>query len=256
MRIEAFLILLFCLVATNALADQAQVLSKEDAERAVELLKNIGELKSYCAPCSDQSVEPIVVKSVRVSGFGDGYEVSVNGEAVDLAYVYFPVDGKWRNVAVALKVPVEDVPEFIQAPAPVNVLKPQSGPIHMPEKFCDMGEPHVIDIWFAEEMDKTGGITVNIRDVQAEAYSRWDKELNLVYGELLKKLDGESKKQLKEAQRAWIAFRDAEFKLIWAEGLYGGIGGTLAPIAVSDASREIVRQRVCTLRQYQKVANN
>ena len=124
------------------------------------------------------------------------------------------------------------------------------------ENFCETGKPHAIDLWFDKAMDKTGGVTANIRDVQGEAYSRWDKELNRVYGELLKKFNDEDKKRLREAQRAWLKFLDAESDLLWAEALYGGTGGTLAPVAVSDAARMIVRQRVCTLLQYQKLANN
>ena len=124
------------------------------------------------------------------------------------------------------------------------------------ENFCETGKPHAIDLWFEKAMDKTEGVTVNIRNVQGEAYSRWDKELNRVYGELLNKFNDEDKKKLKEAQRAWVKFRDAESDLLWAEALYGGAGGTLAPVAVSDAARMIVRQRVCTLVQYQKMTNN
>jgi uncharacterized protein YecT (DUF1311 family) len=258
MRIKNFLFLVFCLVAANAQADQAAYISRADAERAVELLKDIGELKSFCAPCDDESVETIVVKRIASGavGYENFWEVRVNDEGVDLAYIYFPVDGKWRNAAMALKIPVEDVPEFIQAPTPVNLAKPQSGPEQEMEIFCETGEPHAIDIWFAEEMGKTGGRTPNTLDVQNEAYNRWDKELNLVYRELLEKLDDGSKKQLKEAQRAWIAFRDAEFNLLWAEGLYGGVGGTLAPIAVNEARRVFVRQRVCALQMHREVADN
>jgi len=124
------------------------------------------------------------------------------------------------------------------------------------ENFCDTGKPHAIDLWFEKAMDKTGGVTANMRDVQGEAYSRWDKELNRVYGELLNKFNEEDKKKLREAQRAWVKFREAEFDLLWAEALYGGVGGTMAPVAVSDAGRMIVRQRVCTLVQYQKLTNN
>ena len=104
-------------------------------------------------------------------------------------------------------------------------------------------------------MGKTEGVTVNIRSVQSEAYSRWDKELNRVYGELLNKFNDADKKRLKEAQRAWLKFRDAEAELLWAEALYGS-GGTLAPVAVSDRARMMVRERVCTLLQYQKMTDN
>jgi uncharacterized protein YecT (DUF1311 family) len=42
----------------------------------------------------------------------------------------------------------------------------------------------------------------------------WDKELNLVYQELMNKLSEEKQKQLIDSQRKWIEFRDAEFKLL------------------------------------------
>ena len=129
-------------------------------------------------------------------------------------------------------------------------------PLFAADNFCDSGKPHPIDVWFENAMSKTGGVTVDIRNVQGEAYSRWDKELNRLYTELLNKLANEDKKKLREAQRAWVKFRDAEFELLWAEALYGGVGGTLAPVAVADAGRAIVRDRVCTLLKYQKMANN
>ncbi len=120
------------------------------------------------------------------------------------------------------------------------------------ENFCDTGKPHAIDLWFEKEMDKTEGVTVNIRNVQSDAYSRWDKELNRVYGGLLTKLNDADKKRLREAQRAWLKFFEAETELLWAEALFGS-GGTSAPVAVSDRAREMVRQRVCTLLRYQKL---
>ena len=120
------------------------------------------------------------------------------------------------------------------------------------EKFCDTGKPHPIDVWFDKEMDKTGGVTANIRNVQAEAYSRWDKELNRVFGELLKRFNEADKKRLREAQRAWLKFYEAETELLWAEGLFGS-EGTLAPVAVSDRGRIMVQQRVCTLLRYQNL---
>ena len=120
------------------------------------------------------------------------------------------------------------------------------------ENFCDTGKPHAIDLWFEKEMDKTEGVTANIREVQGQAYSRWDKELNRVYGELLNKFNEADKKRLREAQRAWLKFYDAETQWLWAEALFGA-GGSMAPVAVSDRAREMVRGRVCTLLRYQKM---
>ncbi|MDO8444621.1 MAG: lysozyme inhibitor LprI family protein [Deltaproteobacteria bacterium] len=130
-------------------------------------------------------------------------------------------------------------------------------PLFAAEDFCATGKTHPIDVWFEKVMAQAEGVTFDIRNVQGEAYSRWDKELNRVYTELMNKLDNnEDKKKLREAQRAWIKFRDAEVELLWAEALYGGIGGTLAPVAVSDMGRKIVRERVCTLLKYQMMANH
>jgi hypothetical protein len=39
----------------------------------------------------------------------------VNGEGVDLAYVYFQdEDGKWKNLAKELNVKVKDVPKHLK----------------------------------------------------------------------------------------------------------------------------------------------
>ena len=98
-------------------------------------------------------------------------------------------------------------------------------PTFAAENFCDTGNPHPIDVWFEQAMDKTDRITVNIRNVQAEAYRRWDKELNRVYRDLLTKLKDPDKNRLKEPQRAWIKFQEAEVKWLWSEAMYGQ-GGT------------------------------
>lgn len=121
-RLSAFLIGLT--LAMPTLADQAIYINKADTERAVTLLKNSETLKTYCAPCKDNVVKDIVVASitsadVNYEGF---WEVRVNGKGEDLAYLYFLENNKWRNVALALQLPVSDVPEFINGdetiPAP------------------------------------------------------------------------------------------------------------------------------------------
>jgi uncharacterized protein YecT (DUF1311 family) len=128
-----------------------------------------------------------------------------------------------------------------------------ASPVFAAENFCDTGKPHPIDVWFEQAMDKTQGITINIRNVQGEAYSRWDEELNRVYTELLTKLKGPDKNRLKEAQRAWIKFQDAEVAWLWSKAMYGQ-GGTLAPVIVSDVGRDFLKQRVCQLERYKKMA--
>lgn len=110
----ATLIVAFSL-ALPASADQAAYLTKVDAERAVHLLMNTGTVKSYCAPCGDARAESMAVNDIKKADVHyEGYwEVQINGQGVDLAYLYFPENNKWRNVAMALGIPVQDVPEFI-----------------------------------------------------------------------------------------------------------------------------------------------
>ncbi len=52
---------------------------------------------------------------------------------------------------------------------------------------------------------------VSIADCHQKRYEAADKELNRVYGEIMKDLTPEGQKKLKEAQRAWLRFRDAAF---------------------------------------------
>src|SRR6266540_3247542 len=57
-----------------------------------------------------------------------------------------------------------------------------------------------------------------------------DSELNKTYEALLAKLpDAESKQKLKESQRAWLAFRDAEAAFA-ADQARGGSDGAYAPL--------------------------
>jgi hypothetical protein len=103
-------------LALPASADQAAYITKVDAERAHNLLKNTGTLKYYCAPCRDAGVESIAVRDMRKADVNyKGYwEIRINGDGVDLAYLYFLENDRWRNVAIALSIPVQDVPEFIE----------------------------------------------------------------------------------------------------------------------------------------------
>ena len=108
------MLIAFCLAAP-ASADQAAYISESDADQAIKLLKNVATVKSYCAPCGDATATTMAVSDInKVDVKYEGYwEVQINGQGVDLAYIYFPVNNKWRNAAMALNIPVQDVPEFI-----------------------------------------------------------------------------------------------------------------------------------------------
>lgn len=50
---------------------------------------------------------------------------------------------------------------------------------------------------------------VQLQDCQAAAYQAADARLNASYAQLLKLLDEEGRRKLRTAQKAWLAFRDA-----------------------------------------------
>jgi uncharacterized protein YecT (DUF1311 family) len=81
--------------------------------------------------------------------------------------------------------------------------------------------------------------------MNAEAWADFkkaDAELNKTYEALLKKLpDAESKQKLKESQRAWVAFRDAE-------AAFAAGGGTMAPTLRYATMTELTEQRIKQLK--------
>lgn len=58
-----------------------------------------------------------------------------------------------------------------------------------------------------------------------QAYSLWE-ELNIKYNNLMSGLSPADKQVLRNAQRQWVAFRDAEFEAI--DALYNGKDGTMS----------------------------
>jgi uncharacterized protein YecT (DUF1311 family) len=50
--------------------------------------------------------------------------------------------------------------------------------------------------------------TADMLECADDEFSAADKNLNTTYGNLLKTLDAEGQRKLKDAQRAWIKFRD------------------------------------------------
>ncbi|HEY6152633.1 MAG TPA: lysozyme inhibitor LprI family protein [Candidatus Udaeobacter sp.] len=79
----------------------------------------------------------------------------------------------------------------------------------------------------------------------AKDFHKTDAELNSTYAALMAKLpDAESKRKLKESQRAWIAFRDAE--AAFAADQFRG--GSAAPVLRSTSMTETTEQRIKQLK--------
>ena len=83
----------------------------------------------------------------------------------------------------------------------------------------------------------------------SSARDSWDKELNKSYLSLTQKLSKTGKKELVEAQRNWILFRDSEFKLI--DKYYFDVKkGTLFYVIAENKKLEIVKERALQIEEY------
>ena len=76
----------------------------------------------------------------------------------------------------------------------------------------------------------------------------WEKELNTTYVNLMSALPPAEKQALRQAQRQWIAFRDAEFNAI--DALYQGKDGTMYLVMRASDRLELVKTRVLQLMSY------
>ena len=102
---------------------------------------------------------------------------------------------------------------------------------------------------FAVDCDNaTDQATMNQCATQQNAAA--DKELNALYQQITARLkaEPERKKLLVGAQRAWVAFRDAECKF----SASGVEGGSVYPLIYSSCTTDLTKARVQTFRNYLK----
>ena len=80
----------------------------------------------------------------------------------------------------------------------------------------------------------------------------YDKLLNKYYNKLMAMLAPDDKKVLVTAQKAWLAYRDAESKLIWAltKDEYSGGGSMQTNIATSAYADLVVKRTVKIFHYY------
>jgi uncharacterized protein YecT (DUF1311 family) len=79
-----------------------------------------------------------------------------------------------------------------------------------------------------------------------------DTELNAAYKQLAAKAEGKEKDALRDAQRAWIVFRDKEcdFETIGEEG------GSIRPMEISICIAERTKERSTELKHFLACAND
>jgi uncharacterized protein YecT (DUF1311 family) len=95
---------------------------------------------------------------------------------------------------------------------------------------------------FTTCIEKSGGVTVSMRDCSAAEYKKQDDRLNRNYKKLKESLSEAQKQQLLEAQRIWLKFRDTNCDL------YAKIyEGTMALIVIDDCYLTAVTERATEL---------
>jgi uncharacterized protein YecT (DUF1311 family) len=103
---------------------------------------------------------------------------------------------------------------------------------------------NAVDSWLADCMEKDPS-TQGTNACLVQALARWDNEMNRAYRELAGRLDAGRKNALREAQRAWVAFRDRE--LAWLGDFYGGLEGSMYGSMLAADRVEVTRKRALEL---------
>lgn len=97
----------------------------------------------------------------------------------------------------------------------------------------------------------TTGMNISVDELTVA----YDKLLNKYYGKLMKLLEPEDKKVLISAQKAWLAFRDAELNLIgtMTDEKYSGGGTIQSNIRIGSYSSLVVQRTIKIFNYYNDI---
>jgi uncharacterized protein YecT (DUF1311 family) len=114
-----------------------------------------------------------------------------------------------------------------------------------PPKAGVIGVVTALVIWLLIPVAQMHAQTQAAMNAEAWAdFKKADAELNSAYAALMAKVpDAGSKQKLKESQRAWVAFRDAE-------AAFAAGGGTMAPTLRYATMTELTGQRIKQLKTH------
>ena len=100
---------------------------------------------------------------------------------------------------------------------------------------------------FSDCMAKSGGITMDMLDCIGAETELQDIRLNKAYQEVMAQLSALRKKQLQDAQRAWIKYRDANCNFYDDPD-----GGTMASLISSDCFMSATASRAKELEGFKE----
>lgn len=87
-------------------------------------------------------------------------------------------------------------------------------------------------------IDRAGGVTADTIDCIGQEIERQDKQLNQSYQSLLKVLRPERKTELRDVQRLWLKYREANCNFY-----YDSEGGSLARIMANQCMLDMLIER-------------
>jgi len=108
-------------------------------------------------------------------------------------------------------------------------------------------QQYPIDTWM-EKCIASDSTTAGMTECALKAMEMWDREMNKIYKELLKKLPEKQRVLLKQSQIQWIKFRDAESN--FATEFYGGFDGTIWRNISAGEKLNIVKERALGLQNH------
>ena len=121
-------LLLASLLPRPAQADQFAYMDQRQATDAMQAIGQGKDIVLWCAPCTGDVPERIAASDIGMGRVWDSpdsstvykdaggnsyWTLDVAGKEIDLAYAYVPRNGRWRNLALLLGLPAEDVPEYL-----------------------------------------------------------------------------------------------------------------------------------------------
>ena len=120
-----------------------------------------------------------------------------------------------------------------------------AGGVRAEDHWCGLPQAHPVDAAYAQAMERSGGVTVDMHDAQAAAYAGWDAVLNRLYRNAIRSFGKDVRATaLRDAQRAWLAWDEAETRSDLARQ---ADGGSIGPVIVSGLAMQRRRDRACTL---------
>ena len=113
-----------------------------------------------------------------------------------------------------------------------------------------------IDKWLDAQIKKAAGNDPAMAEAVYIAGEKWDAELNKYYKIVMGKLDAAGQAKLKESQRAWLKFRDAELSAAEAVTDVFESGGTMQRLDLNDRRMSLIRARTIDLMEYSRQLSN